>query len=169
MAKQTQESKIAKTVLWVNTIFKGKVTFCGSFGLKINGKIDREVHDIDCITDKDWYAIPPHKYIPKKFSSKDDFYQVMAIGNSAKFYVHGVLIKCFKLVSPQGITIDVMYRPDGVHSSEHEFEGVKIKVERPESAIEVKHFYLENFQNMQGCTGQSYEKHKQDLIHMKAF
>lgn len=161
MAKQTQASKIAKTVLWVNKIFKGKVTFCGSFGLRLNGKIDREVHDVDCITDKDFYGVKPWTYLPKKYDMLDVY-----DGHSAKFEVNGVLVKCFKLKSPQGITVDVMFRPDGIKSNVHEYNGQKIKVEMPESAMEVKKYYLDNWAKMQGCTGQSFDKHKNDLESM---
>lgn len=165
MAKQTHESKLTLTVLWLNTVFKGKVTFCGSLGLKLNGKLTRKVHDIDCITDKDHYGIDPQKWLPKNIKDAFEVYQ----GNSAKFKVNGVLVKCFKMTSPQGIHVDVMYRPDGVKSTNHELNGKIIKVEVPESAIAVKKYYLKNWSTMDGCTGASYEKHKTDLIKLKEY
>lgn len=130
--KQTHDTKIILTVLWVNKIFNGKVTFCGSFGLKLNGKIHREVHDVDCITDECYYGKNPIEYFPAKIYNRENFFYNVYKGESAEFFVDGVLVKIFKLISPQGIHVDVMFRPDVTFSSLAQIKNTIIKVEKPE-------------------------------------
>ena len=148
--------EILDAVLWVNTLFRGKVTFCGSFGLVAHGILHRPIHDIDCITDDNLYGV---------------FYELIGqygIGtsNSEKFQVDGIWVLCFKLTAPNGINVDVMYRADGcksqtawVHKLNDQYG--EIKIEKPESAIEIKRNYL----NLAGRTPntESAEKHKADL------
>lgn len=132
----TQE--VIDTVLCVNTLFRGKVVFCGSFGLVLNGKLDRPIHDIDCITDDCLYG---------------SFFELigkygLGTSNSEKFVVDGVPVCVFKLTSPNGMGVDVMYRPHGCKEGKkiwfHEGinPGADIRVEKPESAIEIKKNYL---------------------------
>lgn len=144
--------EVVNTVLWVNTLFKGKVTFCGSFGLVLNGKLDRPIHDIDCITDVDYYGK----------SGYDEIFQYgVCSSGSEKFYVEGVLVKVFKIYSPSGMGIDVMFRADGVKSEKRFFEYAEIKVERPESAIHIKENYLKILGS--DPNPESYKKHSSDL------
>lgn len=152
---------ISATVLWLNKIFKGKVTFCGSFGLAVNGLLNRPVQDIDCITDRCYFGEDPWEFLGEEH---EKFYTISS-DTSAKFYVDGVLVKVFKLNSPSGIKVDVMYREDLVSRETVKFCGERILVEDPASAIAVKKYYIENWKRMENCTGQSSLKHEQDIEH----
>lgn len=159
MRKVQYKDPITETVLWLNKIFAGRVTFCGSFGLAVNGLLNRSVHDIDCITEQNFFGKPPWGYLG---DSWEDYYTSSA-DTSAKFYVDGVLVKVFKLTSPSGIKVDVMYRPDIVCREMVKFCGERILVEDPESAIKVKKYYIENWKRMENCTGKSCAKHELDI------
>lgn len=151
--------EIIEAVLWTNILFRGKVTFCGSFGLVINKKIQRPIHDIDCITREDYYG---------HFFKAIGQYGINT-SNSAKFTINDVPVRVFKLTSPNGIEVDVMYRPDRCKSRVmHIFSGtlyVPIKVEDPDSAIEVKRNYLNIVDRLPNP--ESAEKHKMDLEYIE--
>jgi hypothetical protein len=49
---------LIETVKWVHGVFEGRVTFCGSFGLILNGLISRPIKDLDIITDDNYYGQP---------------------------------------------------------------------------------------------------------------
>lgn len=150
-------SKVIGTIFWVNTLFRGKVTFCGSVGLVINNLLHRPIHDVDCITDENWYGSFFGQY-------------GLRTSNSEKFEVNGVLVRCFKLTAPNGMNVDVMYRVDGckgksVYLSNDGNQG-KVRVERPESCLEIKRNYLK----LVGRTAnpESYAKHTADLEYVEA-
>lgn len=154
--------KIIDTILWVNTLFRGKVTICGSTGLVINDLLHRPIHDVDCITDENYYGT---------FFEQIGQYG-LGTSNSEKFTVKGVLVCCFKLISPNGITVDVMYRADGtkssnkmVYSRDSRDTWGDVKVEDPDSCLEIKRNYL----NLTRTPNpESYAKHKADLEYVEA-
>jgi hypothetical protein len=129
---------IIEAVIWTNILFRGKVSFCGSFGLAAHKLLNRPLHDVDCITDENWYG---------SFFQEIGQYG-LSTSSSEKFTVDGVLVLCFKLTAPNGIGVDVMYRKDGCVSDKVWLEGTgsfydtEIRLEKPESAIEVKRNYL---------------------------
>lgn len=150
---------IIDAVLWVNTLFRGKVTICGSTGLVINDLLHRPIHDVDCITDENWYG---------SFFEAIGQYG-LGTSNSEKFEVNGVLVCCFKLVAPNGVTVDVMYRADGTKStSKMIFSGDTwgdVRVEDPGSCLEIKRNYL----NLTRTPNpESYAKHKADIVYVEA-
>lgn len=149
--------EITEAVLWVNTLFRGKVTFCGSFGLVMHNILERPIHDIDCITDTNWYGKP--------FWDEIGQWGYTQASNSEKFTVNGVLVMVFKLTAPNGIGIDVMYREDGVKSNLAYLDGWEIKVEVPESAIDIKQNYLKILGRNSNL--ESAAKHQADLKYIQ--
>lgn len=149
--------EIIEAVLWVNTLLRGKVTFCGSFGLVANDLLHRPIHDIDCISDDDLYG---------HFFEEIGQYGISSSG-SAKFTLNGVLVKCFKLVAHNGVHIDVMYREDGCKSERvlidggGHYCGGELRIEVPESAINVKRNYLNLGDRVPNP--ESFAKHTADL------
>lgn len=151
--------KIIDAILWVNTLFRGKVVICGSAGLVINDLLHRPIHDVDCITDENWYG---------SFFEAIGQYG-LGTSSSEKFEVNGVLVCCFKLVAPNGVTVDVMYRADGTKStSKMIYSGDTwgdVRVEDPKSCLEIKRNYL----NLTRTPNpESYAKHKADLEYVEA-
>ena len=152
--------EIIDAVLWVNTLFRGWVTFCGSLGLVMNGKLARPVHDVDCITDHCWYGA--------------FFEQIGQYGldtsNSEKFTVNGVLVCVFKLIAPNGINVDVMYRQDGCKGRANWItmngRSAMVRIEDPESAIEIKRNYLKIADRTPNP--ESVAKHTADLEYIDA-
>jgi hypothetical protein len=146
--------EIIDSVLWVNILFRGKVTFCGSLGLVLNGKLDRPIHDIDCITEEDLYG---------HFYNEIGKYG-MYTSNSEKFELNGVEVKVFKIISPWGVNVDVMFRHDGVEWERVFLESTSIKVEKPEVAIQVKKDYLKIVNRTPNP--EAVKKHTADLAYI---
>lgn len=134
--------EIINSVHWANKHFpSGRVVFCGSFGLALNGLLDREIKDIDLLTEKNYYM---------------EWNMEGREGNSGQFWVptanknRQILVKCFKLQSPDKITIDILHRTGDkefeVEYTEVDFYGEKIFVETPQGAITAKQRYLQSDQ-----------------------
>lgn len=152
--------KIIDAIFWVNTLFRGKVTFCGSVGLVINNYLHRPIHDIDCITEENWYGA---------FFEGIGQYGLNT-SNSEKFEVNGVQVCVFKLLAPNGVTVDVMYRQDGCKSREVYLYDSKVagsvKVEVPESAMFIKRNYLDRVGK--APSSEAAAKHQADLEYIEA-
>lgn len=133
--------EVLDAVLWVNTLFRGKVIFCGSFGLVAQGLLERKINDIDCITEENWYGT---------FFQHIGQYGI-ASSNSEKFEVNGILVLCFKITAPNGVIIDVLFRGDYGHmvngisrnsisryiTGRRNYEG-EIRIQKAEQIIEAK-------------------------------
>lgn len=140
-----------------------EVTICGSYGLKINGLLDRDIHDLDLITDHNWYNGNPFRGNPTENDS------------SHKFSVYGKEILCTK-VFVAGCDIDLLYNPSGSKSemvrllvditdncSENDLHDPSpreliVRVEDPKVAIRFKQEYMKNDRSEE-----SREKHRMDL------
>lgn len=130
--------------------------FCDSFGLVLNGLLQRYVNDLDILTVEDHYGVGNfyeeyHMYA-LRYENK----------NSHKFMVGKDQVLCFPLNFPNGIKVDVLYNENTKPKyREIDFHGTKIKIENPESAIDTKLKYIENDKNTE-----SVLKHLKDLIFM---
>lgn len=145
MKQLSQE--IINSVHWANKYFpEGRIVFCGSFGLALNGLLNREIKDVDLLTEKNYYM---------------EYGMDGREGNSGEFWMptdnknRQVLVKCFKLKSPDNIVIDVLHRLNSKRKEENGFEveytevdfyGEKILVETPQGAITAKKRYLQSDQ-----------------------
>lgn len=134
-----------------------ETVFCGSLGLVINGKLERNVKDIDVITDEDHYRennFFPHDRAKVIYHPNDE-------KPSHHFLVGKDTVSCFKL-NLNGVKVDVLYnekiKPEYTIV---DFDGMKIRVENPESAIKVKKLYVTNDKAITGVM-----KHLKDLILM---
>lgn len=143
-----------------------EITICGSFGLKINGLLDREIHDLDLLTDHDWYGWNPFRGTPTENDS------------SHKFSVYGKEIKCTK-IRAMGCDVDLLYNPSGTKCKKvkllvdisygetcellHNIDSreIIVRVEDPMVAIRFKQEYMKNDRMKE-----SREKHKADLKKM---
>jgi hypothetical protein len=141
-SKFTQE--FINVVHKINDDYEGKVVFCGSFGLVLNGLLDREVHDIDVLTFENHYLTN---------NNKND----RELGGSGKFMVGGKEVLRFKR-NVNGYDIDVLYKDDELKYSEQNFYNKIIKVEQPMQAVIAKKQYLESNANHV-----NKEKHLHDL------
>lgn len=124
--------------------------FCGSFGLVLQGLLERKVHDIDILVDKNYYG-------------DGGFYN--DIRREVGFTSHSFMLgkdetTCFKLDFPGGIHVDVLHnannKPDFTHI---EFFGRMIKVETIDGAIDAKKQYVVNDRSQFSTL-----KHFRDLI-----
>jgi hypothetical protein len=144
---------IKETVKQIATEYPETV-FCGSFGLVLNGLLDREVKDLDVIT---------HKYFLKWSGFFDQFHT--NIGKSSDHWLTDGIgnVLCFKLLMNE-IKVDCMYVIEHDTSfNEIDFEGVIIRVEDPKSAINAKIGYVENDQS-----DVSRLKHFADLVEINS-
>jgi len=132
------------------------VVFCGSLGLVLNDKLDREVKDIDILVKKNYYQ-------------KGKFYNNIRIGSesdSHKFMVGKDEVLSFKLEFPifdKKIKVDVLYNKNVKPQFELIFfDDVRICVEKPEAAINAKIKYIEH-----DISHDSILKHLKDLIYLE--
>jgi len=129
--------------------------FCGSLGLVLNNKLDREVKDIDLLTDDNYY-------------SKSDFFHDLRVANksqSHKLMLSENEVSCFKIEMPilnKVISIDALGNLSGTEFDIMELDGVDIKVEKPEFAIKAKINYIKADKS-----NKSVLKHLKDLIYME--
>lgn len=148
------DDKMIKTVKRI-VLEDPNVVFCGSFGLVLNEKLLRKVKDIDILTPVNYYGNPNDFFLDER--TRTD----VNISESHKFMVGKDQVFSFK-VQVYGVSIDVLYN-DTTHPKfyEHEFHGIMIKVETPESAIRAKKLYVVNDKSQY-----SVIKHLKDLIFM---
>lgn len=146
------DSTIIDAVKWVHNTLRGEVVFAGSFGLKLNGKLDRLVGDLDVFTFVNYYGTEfmdkvlcrlPTEEVPSGF-----------------FANMGERVWCVKGRAPSGIKVEFMYKSTPLEYDEVEFYGALIKVEKAQHAINAKIEYLKS--NRVGTA----EKHKADLKYM---
>lgn len=127
------------------------VIFCGSLGLYLNELLDRPIHDIDVLTLENYY-------------NRNGFFEKERLeGNSDshKFMVGIDRVLSFK-VNIYDINIDVLYNKNTPPEWEEKmFDGIKIRVEKPMSAIKAKQLYMQNDKSQY-----SVVKHLKDLILM---
>lgn len=136
-------------------IYYPDVVFCGSFGLVLNGKLEREVKDIDVLVAKSYY-------------NQGGFFDKLRVSNScadsAIFMVGDEMVRSFKLKFDNDVKVDVLYNesekvPD---FKEIIFDGIKIRVENPEGAINAKLKYVRSDKFPDVAI-----KHIKDLIYME--
>ena len=124
---------IANTVKMIAAVHSD-VVFCGSFGLVYNGLLQRQVKDLDIITEKDYFRKDAVEFFFHDRIKKNS--------TSEKFLVGDTLIKAFCLML-NNTKVDVFYTGKKISNYEVvDFDGVKIKVESPEKAIEAKKNYV---------------------------
>lgn len=148
----TQE--LVDAVKWVHNTFDGKVIFCGSFGLVLNGKLKRFVHDIDAFSEVDylsdttlWGKIKNGTYLGR-------------IG-SGNFEMDNEPVSTIKFLVPNTIvTVDFFHRKTLPEYDIIEFDGLQIKVEKAQGAIDAKRQYVKSAQNG------NRQKHIDDLNFM---
>lgn len=153
---------ILKTIEWLEENLTEKPIYGGSFGLFANGLLDREIHDLDIITNVDYYN--------SNELFKDlivwDFRQE---GESSKFVRNDHLVKVFKIISPYGINIDFLHvTNDGQSTIDIKYEKMKfgdleLNIEDPNEAIVAKYSY----QSRPELFEEHKEKHRKDLGNMK--
>jgi hypothetical protein len=140
---------LIQTIIYLNKKYNERIIFCGSFGLVVNGLLDREIHDIDCFTLDNHYGCMPINM------DEHDF-------GSGHFFVGGkeIFNFCEKI---NNYSIDIMYRedPDNIKYNIVDFYGSTIKIEDPEFAIKAKKQYLESNKNLV-----NKEKHLSDLRYL---
>jgi len=141
---------LIKTIIHLNKKYDERIIFCGSFGLVLNGLINREIHDIDCFTLDNHYGNMPINMDEHNFGSGHFFV------DDKEIFRYSEIINNYD--------IDIMYRDDpyNIKYSVIDFYGSSIKVENPESAIIAKEQYLESNKNHI-----NKDKHTNDLIEIK--
>lgn len=108
----------------------GKVIFVGSFGLKLNNKLNRVIHDIDVFTPTSYYGDPSCESVNRE--------------SSGRFRINGVEVLCVNGKTSNGVKVDYMWRKDynKIKFDVHSFHGIKINVEQPDFAIKAKAEYV---------------------------
>lgn len=141
-------NKIVVAVKMIAVIYPD-VVFCGSLGLVLNGLIDRTINDLDILTPDNWYN--DNKFFPDE--------RINQQSTSHKFMVGKDEVSCFSL-RLNNVKVDVLYneskKPEYIVI---DFDGIKINVETPESAIDVKKKYI-----LADKSEISIIKHLKDLI-----
>lgn len=130
------------------------VVFCGSFGLLLNGYLDRPIGDIDILTKEDHYT-----------GGQVDYhllgdYRVSGTADSHKFMLGDTEVLSFK-VRVGELNIDIFYTSNELEYDEVDLgKGITILVEKPQYAIENKKLYVRS-------NRRSSVKHKLDLDYMR--
>jgi hypothetical protein len=133
--------------------YPGEIIYCGSFGLKLHGLLEREVKDLDIITTKNYYSA--------EFIGRIENIKKGNESGSGEFKCEGVKVMCFK-TNVMGKGIDVFYTPKAPEFNLIEIvPGVIIKVEKPFGAIKAKVSYLNSNQRI------NKEKHIADLNYIE--
>ena len=147
-----------------------KITICGSYGLKLNGFLDRRCHDLDILTSVDWYH-----YNPFRLTAMDNEQR------SHKFNVGDQKITCTK-VKFMDLGVDLLYNTTfNAHGKYEEVklivddnlgEGIEdypgynneliVRVEDPSSAIRFKQQYIKT-----DNSEESRKKHMADFASEK--
>lgn len=150
MENQFISKSVSDTIKMIASVHPN-VVFCGSLGLVLRGLLKRNVKDIDILTLEDYYSKNQDKF----------FFDFRSIKNthSQKFMVGGNEVKCFSL-KMNNVKVDVLHNTKTSPTYDiFDFDTVKIRVERPESAINAKKKYVV------GDNSQvSVYKHLRDLI-----
>lgn len=149
--------RFVETVKWVNELFNGKVTFCGSFGLVLNGKLKRPLKDLDVITEENYYG-QPGKLPDPVHETFFGLHSTNDWGNSGQYWVNGNKVYCFKIEhAVHNVVVDVLYTGLPTDYDIVDFYGIKIRVEKPDAAIVAKIQYAQSPQL------EYREKHESDL------
>jgi hypothetical protein len=136
---------------------KDEVVFCGSVGLFLNGMIDRQPNDIDCITRHNYYGM--------------DGYTHLNYNGSGKFVVNSKQVEC--VYGKFGAYhVDFFYIRDYItdysNIREMNFYGTTIMVEIPEFALACKQSYVANLEpKREGFINPDRDKHEADIIMIK--
>ena len=154
---------IIKTIEWLEENLTEKPIYGGSFGLFVNGILDREIHDLDIITTNDYYS-DASKHMFKGNLITFDFRQE---GQSNKFVRNDCLVKVFKVISPYGINIDFLFVsnhdvPVDIKYKTIKFGNLELNIEDPNEAIVAKYSY----QSRPELLEDHKEKHRRDLENM---
>ncbi len=129
------------------------IIVCGSLGLVINGKLKRQVYDMDILIPYNAYH-KPELFFPEYRKNTEH-------SHSHKFLMGQTEVLVFKLLMGD-IKIDVMWNPKReIQYEEVGFFGHRLKIEEPEGAISAKLNYVENDKHPV-----SFRKHLMDLIAM---
>jgi hypothetical protein len=143
------DPEIVKAVHEINTKLEGRGVFAGSFGLKYNGYLDRDIHDIDVFTEESWIGTAEAESVLNKSSS-------------GSFTVGGINVKSIKGETSNNILVDYLFKYQKLEYNVVDFYGVQIKIEKPEIAIKAKEDYLKRNSNPIS----NREKHEVDLRHI---
>lgn len=139
-----------------------ETVFCGSFGLILNNKLQRDVKDIDIIVKENYYS---NNGDCDFFSNKRYIFHAGGVEHDSNHFMVGKnSIKCFKLYFDE-IKVDVFYCENNDITPKYNkinIGGVDILVETPESAIKAKKEYVINDKSQN-----SILKHLKDLIYME--
>ncbi len=128
-----------------------ETVFCGSFGLVLNGLLDRKVNDLDVITSENYWKWGG--FFPDERRENHE--------GSQKFMVGKDTVLSFK-VHLNGIKVDVLYNEGSKPEyTTADFGMMSIRVETPGSAIRAKKLYIVNDRS-----NESVVKHLKDLIYM---
>jgi hypothetical protein len=155
---------IIKTIEWLEENLTEKPIYGGSFGLFVNGLLDREIHDLDIITTTDYY-VEITKHLFKGDLITFDFRQE---GQSNKFVRNDCLVKVFKVISPYGINIDFLFVSNNhdvsvdIKYKTIKFGNLELNIEDPNEAIVAKYSY----QSRPELLEDHREKHRRDLENM---
>lgn len=145
--------KLTEVLFKLDNIFGvNKYIICGSTGLCLHGLLNRNPHDLDIITFKDFYS-----------SGTDEFDNTLNRINaiSDKFYIEDLLVKVFGL-EIDGFHVDVMYKNVPTEYKKMNIGNLQYFVENPKFAIEVKKKYVEGLVT-------NKEKHYKDLQELNNF
>lgn len=128
------QPNIIEAALWIHNFFKQhdeEITFCGSFGLVFNGYLKRDVSDIDILTNTNFYG---------NFQFFGELHQ--GVGNSGRFFVGGQEVFSTKLLLPNRVIVDCLWKQAPIDFRIHKFNGIELQIENPIAAIEAKKQYL---------------------------
>lgn len=146
--------EVVDAILEVNRQIPGCV-ICGSFGLVLNGYLDRQVGDLDVLT--------PYNCEVAIFEGELEKNRSNTEGHSQYFVNDGKKIKCVK-TRYGSVKIDLMYNReimDDAEFFEYNLKSELIKIEEPTGAVKAKLSYIKVM------TGFSYFiKHLKDLLEM---
>lgn len=153
-------------ILKINEMFPDSV-FCGSLGLVLNGKLNRQVGDLDVITKGDWFN-PSPLILDNAIGGQVEFMKEYRIppgseeNTSHIFMVGKDTVSCWKM-KIDDVSVDMMHNRDTKPLWEEIdfFNGQKIKIETSESAIKAKLGYVIHDKLQHSAT-----KHLKDLILM---
>lgn len=140
------DQQIIDAVKEIHQSLAGRCIFVGSFGLRLNNRLDRVIHDLDVITEDSVYGTSQADEVGRE--------------GSGIFTVDGHKVWCVHAVTSNGIKVDYMWRADRTEFDLVDFHGTEIKVQKPEYAISAKESYLSSNQRV------NRTKHEADLREM---
>ena len=133
------------------------IVFCGSLGLKLQGKLSRAINDIDIIVPMTEYD----RIVPQ--SEEDIPYPIMQLvnfikpGKSGQFMVDGKEVRCFGTVI-EDIEVDVFVSTNKITSNKFAFFDGLINIQDADESVKYKMDFISRFPN-----DKDTDKHMEDL------